>query len=87
MIKKSKLSYFCLRFRTEKIQSIVDSNGDDAPIVLYRLGQYIDLSLGPHISSTSLMYHYVVVAVSKFYLFLSFRFSHLLCFAVSQVEM
>ena len=42
----------------------MNKQGENAPIVAYRVGQYIDLSSGPHIASTALMYHYVVVAVS-----------------------
>ncbi|CAK8692513.1 unnamed protein product [Clavelina lepadiformis] len=53
------------RFQLDRISNILRDKKEDAKISLYRFGQYIDISNGPHISNTSHIYHYVVTAVHK----------------------
>lgn len=54
------------KFKVEQLEAIAESNEKKGRIPLYRMGDHIDISKGPMISSTKQLGYYSVTAVHKF---------------------
>lgn len=68
-ISSQKFSNFftVFRYRLSKIDQEIETNPSQT-ISLYRLGDYVDITSGPLVANTSLMFHFVVTAVSYMFL-------------------
>lgn len=55
--------FVCLRFKVEQLEAIAESSEKKGRIPLYRMGDHIDISKGPMISSTKQLGYYSVTAV------------------------